>query len=36
MNGTARMSGIARERPGPAVLADFYSRVSGSPIVYAA
>jgi catechol 2,3-dioxygenase-like lactoylglutathione lyase family enzyme len=35
MNGVARLSGIALECPDPAGLADFYSRITGWPIVYA-
>jgi catechol 2,3-dioxygenase-like lactoylglutathione lyase family enzyme len=30
----ARMSGVALECPDPAALADFYSRVTGWPIVF--
>jgi len=35
MNGIGRLSGIALECADPATLADFYSRVTGWPIVYA-
>ena len=35
MDGLASLSGIALECPDPAALADFYSRITGWPIVYA-
>jgi catechol 2,3-dioxygenase-like lactoylglutathione lyase family enzyme len=35
MSGIASLSGIALECPDPAALADFYSQVTGWPIVYA-
>jgi predicted enzyme related to lactoylglutathione lyase len=35
MAGSARLSGIALECPDPATLADFYSRLTGWPIVFA-
>jgi catechol 2,3-dioxygenase-like lactoylglutathione lyase family enzyme len=34
MDGVGRLSGIALECPDPAALADFYSRLTGWPIVY--
>lgn len=35
MSGVGSLSGIALDCPDPAALADFYSRVTGWPIVYA-
>ncbi len=35
MSGIGNLSGVALECPDPAVLADFYSRVTGWEIVYA-
>jgi catechol 2,3-dioxygenase-like lactoylglutathione lyase family enzyme len=35
MGGVGRLSGVALECPDPAALADFYSRITGWPIVYA-
>ncbi|HCT78593.1 MAG TPA: glyoxalase [Micromonosporaceae bacterium] len=34
MNGKARLSGVALECPDPASLAEFYSAVTGWPVVY--
>jgi catechol 2,3-dioxygenase-like lactoylglutathione lyase family enzyme len=34
MSGVGSLSGVALECPDPAALADFYSRVTGWPIVY--
>lgn len=36
MSGVGSLSGVALECPDPAALAEFYSRVTGWPIVYAA
>jgi Glyoxalase-like domain len=35
MSGIGRLSGIALDCPDPATLAEFYSQVTGWPVVFA-